>query len=168
MILDGVVKLGSEAEEECRRVTHIFVLTTLPLSFCVAAYAGAVLNLKQRYCWRLTIGSTVEVYILPPVSGASVEKSHDKLPVIEQLVQVRLLFRVIRAQRLKHQIAHYTVHHLLIAFLPRDHFCVSLTFFFTLFNVGRWVYGYDFRLRNFCRLLFLWDLINLDSRCLVS
>ena len=117
MILDGVVKLGSEAEEECRRVTHPSALT-LPLSLCVAAYAGAIFNLKKTNRRRLTIGSTVEVCILPPVSGASVEESHDKLPVFEELVQVRLLFRVIRAQRFKHQIAHYTVHYLLITFLP--------------------------------------------------
>jgi hypothetical protein len=97
MILDGVVKLGSEAEEECRRVTHPFAVLTLPLSFCVAAYTRAVLNLKQSNRRRLTIGSTVEVCKLPPVSGASVEKSHHKLPVVEELVQVRLLFRIIRA-----------------------------------------------------------------------
>ena len=138
MILDGVVKLGSEAEEECRRVTHIFVVTTLPLSVCVAAYAGAVLNLKQRYSWRLTIGSTVEVCILPPVSGASGEKSHDKLPVFEELVQVCLLFRVIRAQRVKHQLAHYTVHYLLIAFLPRWNFWLSLALLIGAINLRRY------------------------------
>jgi len=37
--------LGSEAEEECRRVTQIFVVPTVPLSLCVAAYARPVFNL---------------------------------------------------------------------------------------------------------------------------
>ena len=134
MILDGVVKLGSEAEEECRRVTHISALT-LPLSLYIAAYARPILNLKKRYSWRLTIGSTAEVFVLPPVSGPSVEKSHDKLPVVEQLVQVRLFFRIIRAQRVKHQIAHYTVHYLFIAFLPRWNFWLSLALLIAAINL---------------------------------
>ena len=50
MILDGVVKLGSEAEEECRRVTHPFALT-LPLSLGISTDARSVLDLEQTNRW---------------------------------------------------------------------------------------------------------------------
>ena len=76
----------------------------------------------------------MEIFRAPSVSGASVEESHDKLPVIEEFVQVRLLFRVTSAQRVKEQIAHYTVHHLLIAILPETlDFPIFLAVFHTLF-----------------------------------
>jgi hypothetical protein len=40
----------------------------------------------------------VEITIVPSVYGASIEESDAKVLVIEELVQIRLLFRITRAK----------------------------------------------------------------------
>jgi hypothetical protein len=75
-------------------------------------------------------------------------------------VQVRLLLRVGRAQRIKEQLANYTCHYLLIDLFPQIIVWLSLAFFLTLFNCSLWLGDTFYRVFNFLWLVYWLNRFN--------